>query len=319
LPTGLDTQRKDISLSHVDGEDLGPDGDPASHPELYEAIVENLADAVLINVGDKRVFVNQAYLRLHGLTDKAEALGLPVEHFIVPEDRQVVTSRTLARQEGEAILPTYEYRIRRSDGEIRTVETSVATITYQGRSAALAVLRDVTKRHELEEELASLARSDPLTDTLNRRSFLQELNRRLAEHEKMALLFLDVDGLKRLNDRFGHRVGDDYLIHLVAAIRQDLRGSDVLGRVGGDEFAIILSKTNVEQAKVIARRMLEAARSVGGQDLGRGTIAVGIACAPEHATSGEDLMHCADLAMYIAKFHGGDRAQLYDPSVDKAA
>ena len=88
-------------MSHVDDNDVEHHDDPASHVQLYEAIVENLADAVLINVGDKRVFVNQAYLRLHGLTDKAEALGLPVDHFIVPEDRRIVTSRTLARQKGK--------------------------------------------------------------------------------------------------------------------------------------------------------------------------------------------------------------------------
>src|SRR6266446_1475930 len=82
----------------------------AAQVELYENIVEHLADAVVINVGNKRVFVNQAYLKLHGLTEKSEALGRPVDHFVVAEDRKLVASRTVARQAGRSAPATYEYR-----------------------------------------------------------------------------------------------------------------------------------------------------------------------------------------------------------------
>jgi diguanylate cyclase (GGDEF)-like protein/PAS domain S-box-containing protein len=291
--------------------------------ELYETIVESVADAVVINAGTKRVFVNQAYLRLHGLTDKKEALGRPVEDCIVPEDQKLVAARTVARQQGLAVPASYEYRIRRTDGTIRTVETSVVTITYRGKPASLAVLRDVTERRQLEERLASLASRDPLTNTLNRRSFCESMERLLAERrgsEKMALLFLDVDGLKRINDRFGHRAGDGYLIDVAEGLRRHLRNSDIIGRLGGDEFAILLPRTNPEQAKVIARRMLDSVRTTDlRQQQASATAAIGMAFVPDHAVSGEELLHCADLAMYIAKLHGGDRAQLYDPSIDESA
>jgi diguanylate cyclase (GGDEF)-like protein/PAS domain S-box-containing protein len=303
---------------------LNPD-DLVAQLELYENIVEHIADAVVINLGDKRVFVNQAYLRLHGLTDKAEALGRPVDHFVVPDDRKLVASRTVARQEGRSVPPTYEYRIRRTDGEIRTVETSVVTITYRGQPAALAVLRDVTRRHELEERLASLASHDPLTNMLNRRAFYDEVERMVAQRrlpEKIALMFLDVDGLKQINDRFGHRAGDSYLIEIAEVLRRNIRRADIAGRLGGDEFALLLPNTSVKEANVVARRILKTIRSASlhlEEHQVLTTASIGMALVPEHATAAEELLHCADLAMYIAKLHGGDRAQLYDPSVDEAA
>ena len=120
---------------------------------LYKAVVENVADAIVINVGGTRVFVNQSFLDLHGLDDLVQATGVPMEHFIVPEDRELVRQRTLARQRGEEVPNVYEYRILRSDGEVRTVETSVVTTTYADQPAALAVLRDITERNKAQAEL----------------------------------------------------------------------------------------------------------------------------------------------------------------------
>ena len=117
----------------------------------YKAVVENVADAIVINVGTRRVFVNKAFLTLHGLTDMSQASGSPLDDFVVPEDRPLVRERTLARQRGETMPGVYEYRIRRHDGEVRTVETSAVSITYHGQPAALAVLRDITD-HKLTDE-----------------------------------------------------------------------------------------------------------------------------------------------------------------------
>ena len=92
--------------------------------EHYRAAVDNIADAIVINVGTTRVFVNNGFLALHGLDDTAEVSGLPLDHFIVPEDREMVSERTLARQRGEPVPGVYEYRIHRANGAIRTVEVS---------------------------------------------------------------------------------------------------------------------------------------------------------------------------------------------------
>jgi len=121
--------------------------------ERFRALVENSSDAIVINVGTKRVFVNKAFLTIHGLDDMSQALGNSLDQFVLSKDVQLVSERTLARQRGEAVPAIYEYRIRRPDGEERTVETSAAAITYKGQPAALAVIRDVSERKRMEEEL----------------------------------------------------------------------------------------------------------------------------------------------------------------------
>ena len=125
--------------------------------EQYRAAVENVADAIVINVGTTRVFVNNAFLTLHGLDDMSQASGLSLDHFIIPEDRPTVRARTLARERGEPAPGVYEYRIRRTTGEVRTVESSAVAITFNGEPATLAVLRDVTERKQAEERVRRLA------------------------------------------------------------------------------------------------------------------------------------------------------------------
>ena len=125
--------------------------------EQYRAAVENVADAIVINVGTTRVFVNNAFLTLHGLDDMSQASGLSLDHFIVPEDRPTVRARTLARERGEPVPGVYEYRIRRTTGEVRTVESSAVAITFNGEPATLAVLRDITERKQAEEQVRRLA------------------------------------------------------------------------------------------------------------------------------------------------------------------
>ena len=117
--------------------------------QLYRAVVENVADGIVINVGATRAFVNEAFLKIHGLSDPSQIVGAPMDRFIVSEDRHLVVERTLARQRGEPVPHVYAYRILRADGAVRTVQTSASPIVYRGQAAALAVLRDCT-----EEKLA---------------------------------------------------------------------------------------------------------------------------------------------------------------------
>ena len=112
--------------------------------ELYRAVVESVTDGIAITVGTTRVFVNKAFLDIHGLKDSSEVLGLPVDHFILPEYKEEVRERVLALEHGDPATSIVEYKIRRSDGEIRTIQASVGTINYKGETALLAVLRDIT-------------------------------------------------------------------------------------------------------------------------------------------------------------------------------
>ena len=118
--------------------------------ELHSAVLGNVADAIAINVGTERVFVNRAFLKLHGLGNIPHGGGIPIDDYVHPDDLALVRQRTLARQHGESVPGLYQYRIVRKDGTVRTVQTSAVAIPYKGQSAALAVLRDVTEQSEAQ-------------------------------------------------------------------------------------------------------------------------------------------------------------------------
>ncbi len=124
--------------------------------KLNRAVVESVADGIAITMRTERVFVNRAFLAIHGLRDASEVVGHPIDQFVFPEDRKEVRERTLARQSGESLDDLVEYRIQRPDGEIRTVQASVVTIAYKGQPATLAVLRDITEIKRAEMEIMRL-------------------------------------------------------------------------------------------------------------------------------------------------------------------
>jgi len=158
--------------------------------ELYRVVVENVAEAIAINIDAKRVFVNQAYLDIHGLQDVSQVVGKPLSQFIHPEDREYVVARSLARQRGEPTLSSYEYRVLRTDGEVRTVQTLAVPFQYRGQSATLAVIRDVTEQKQVEEERAQSARA--LEETLRD---LQVTQQQLIQSEKLAAIGQLVSGV----------------------------------------------------------------------------------------------------------------------------
>jgi PAS domain S-box-containing protein len=123
---------------------------------LYRKVVESVADGIAITMRTERIFVNQAFLAIHGLREASEVVGHPTDQFVIPEDRQAVRERVLARQRGESLDDLVEYRIQRPDGEIRTVQASVVTIVYKEKPAVLAVLRDITAMKQAEMEIMRL-------------------------------------------------------------------------------------------------------------------------------------------------------------------
>ena len=118
----------------------------------YKAVFDNVADAIVINVGRRRVLMNRAFLTLYGLTDESQVSDLPLDHFVIPEDRPMIADYMAARERGEPVPGIIEYRINRTDGEVRVVEASAVATAFLGRRATFAVLRDVTERREAEEE-----------------------------------------------------------------------------------------------------------------------------------------------------------------------
>ncbi|MFQ5795881.1 MAG: GGDEF domain-containing protein [Candidatus Bipolaricaulia bacterium] len=194
---------------------------------------------------------------------------------------------------------------------------SSATVVLIG--AVIGRLRDLLEeRKRFEAQLVQLARCDPLTGLFNRRHFEEALEHQLTQARRYgtqgALLWLDLDHLKEVNDSLGHRVGDELLAHLADLLQERLRESDILARLGGDEFVILMPHTDAEQANTAAIHILEEIHRhtvVIGERLIRITTSIGIARFPEHGTEAEALLTCADRAMYQAKEEGRNRVSAY--------
>ena len=186
-------------------------------------------------------------------------------------------------------------------------------------SACGQILAGIIERKLIEQELRRLSGTDELTGIANRRSFMQHLNLRLepgtAGNSMTAVLFLDLDHFKQVNDTYGHEYGDQLLIHVAQRVRDRVRSNDVVARLGGDEFAILLEGiTTPQQALQVAGSVIAAVTEpydIKGQLLQIGG-SIGISLFPEHGLQGEDLLKKADQALYHAKSQRG-LALLYDP------
>jgi diguanylate cyclase (GGDEF)-like protein len=172
-------------------------------------------------------------------------------------------------------------------------------------------IRYSLERKRLEQRLVYLAGHDPLTGALNRRSFEKAVNRAVAQarrERRSVLLLIDVDRFKLVNDTLGHSVGDDVLVNLADRIREELREEDVLGRVGGDEFAVLLEGVSLQEAQAAARRIrLSVENWIHRADLGvRPTLSIGLV-GIDGKLEYEALISLADKCLYQAKSQGRNR------------
>jgi len=218
------------------------------------------------------------------------------------------------------------YRIHRRDGTTVWVRDDAMVLYDQdGTPTFQGVLVDVTQEKDLEERLGHQAFHDPLTGLPNRRLFRERVDHSLASPDRSGggsvVLFIDLDNFKTVNDSFGHACGDEVIVAAARRIKTCARAGDTAARLGGDEFALLLENATVEQAEVLAGRLLAALHdtpvefSVGTVVVGA---SVGIAAAGRGETT-ETLLRNADLAMYQAKQRGRGRHVVYEPGMHKGA
>jgi diguanylate cyclase (GGDEF)-like protein/PAS domain S-box-containing protein len=237
---------------------------------------------------------------------------------IHPEDRD----RVLEEEERDTVLGVplaSEYRMITKDGRVVWVRDEGVLRAGPGEQLHYeGMLTNVTERKTHESQLQFLADHDPLTGLLNRRRFTDELELEIKlmrrDGHASALLMLDVDNLKRVNDTLGHQVGDALVRQTAELLRERLRETDSLGRLGGDEFAVILRGSRVNEAAAVAEDLLERYRGreqvLPGEAV-RPTISIGLTSLRRNFTGGEEALGAADRAMYEAKRTGGDRVAMY--------
>ncbi|HYJ74886.1 MAG TPA: EAL domain-containing protein [Kineosporiaceae bacterium] len=290
--------------------------------ELLDAVLESLDVAVVACDPEGRLLhVNRAG-RLAGLDPRQAAAAAPGE-VSPPVDLTSPVLQPLAHAlEGRAVrdreIGTDADGLRRD----YVVNAQPVEARDGGRLGAVVALHDVTDRRRAEEQLARQALSDPLTDLPNRLLLRDRLDRALSAaargHSLPALLFIDLDGFKTVNDSAGHDAGDEVLVAVADRLVGALAPGDTLARLGGDEFAILLEETDPQTAVAVAQRLLPLVAeplAVRGQDMVV-SASVGVAV-PERGTpvTSGDLLRNADLAMYAAKETGKGQVRVYDPSM----
>jgi diguanylate cyclase (GGDEF)-like protein/PAS domain S-box-containing protein len=266
--------------------------------------------------------VNPAFERILGFAEE-ELLDKPFIDFVHPDDRERTEEEAAAIGAGRGAV---QFRNRYFDKSGRVHWIEWASVAVTEKEEIYAVARDVTDRKAIEDELQLLSQRDPLTGLLNRRSFDEALEREIARARRHgsggAVLLVDLDRFKQINDEFGHGVGDEALCHVAETLATNLREGDTLGRdpagiasrLGGDEFALLLPEAGAAGAETVAERLVAALSAsplhVDGQAVPIG-ISVGAAVF-EGASSpaAKELLASADRAMYVAKAAGGCGAVL---------
>jgi diguanylate cyclase (GGDEF)-like protein/PAS domain S-box-containing protein len=273
-----------------------------------------------VEPGDQCVFVNPAFAGLTGMSAE-EALGSGWCRAIHPEDMETMRAQQRRAAEGAETQPS-RVRLTTSDGVLRWVSARWVPLHRPDGSLSgfLGTLEDITERQHLEERLEYDATHDRLTGLGSRALLVEELNAALGRARRggggIALLFIDLDGFKRVNDMLGHAAGDELLVHVAQRLKSSVRDGDVCVRLGGDEFVVCCPDMEaVTQASMLADRLLATISDpydIHGHDVLIGA-SIGIATARgDDPLSADQLLSNADLATYRAKRLGRGRIELFD-------
>ncbi len=247
--------------------------------------------------------VNEAMIKMLGYGSGHELLALDLARDIIQDPAR--RAQLLGQSDADALIDPVEVVWERKDHTTLKVRLSGREVlNEQGEFEAYEVIaEDVTRQRELEDHLRRQAASDSLTGLANYRHLVDVLDAEIKRSDRtareFALLFFDMDGLKRINDRYGHMIGSQALCRLADVLSACCRGIDTPARFGGDEFAVVLPETNAREAYQVARRICESVASdTNGPKL---SVSAGVAVYPQDGDTIEKLLREADSALYLMK------------------
>ncbi|MBJ7451662.1 MAG: GGDEF domain-containing protein, partial [Blastococcus sp.] len=291
----------------------------ATSEARLQLLLENAADVIAIVEARTGTitYISPAVQSLLG-RPPSYYLGVDAIDLADPRDQPRLRAAVAAADDAADVhagAVDTDIRVSHVSGEARWVEMRISgRVNAAGIKGWVVNFREVTDRKRLEDELRHQARTDPLTGLLNRAAFSERLAAATASVDPAAppaVLFVDVDDFKGVNDSLGHAVGDDLLVAVAGRLTGDVRAGDVVARLGGDEFAVLLSEADDERLRDVAGRLLTSLRApvvLGGTTLSV-TASVGGALGTPGDTA-ETLLHRADTAMYEAKRGGKDSSSL---------
>ena len=268
--------------------------------------------------------VNEAAVRHYGYS-RSEFLARRVTDIRPSADPTALLAREETDEQGQRVSQAAG-RHQLKDGRVISVEVRRHELIFEGRPAVLVAIEDVTQRNALEEELEHQAFHDSLTNLANRALFndrVQHALQRLArESSSVAVLLLDLDAFKTVNDSVGHTAGDELLITVSQRLRDVLRPSDTAARLGGDEFAILLEGlAGIDEAREITQRVMDTFETpffIGGTEAAV-RASIGVTVVSDGRVDAEGLLRNADAAMYSAKNHGKGCYRVFEPSMHSEA
>lgn len=290
--------------------------------ERMRTITQMAADAiVMIDATGAVSFWNPAAEKLFEYST-AEALGMDLHKIIVPrrhyDDFRKGFAVFAKTGEGAVVDKTLEMTARRQDGTEFPVEISISGIRTKEEWHAVGIIRDITERKQAEERLREFAEKDSLTGLLNRRKFyevLEQERERAARYARsLSLIMFDVDRFKAVNDTYGHAAGDKVLKKIASLVTDHIRKADIIGRIGGEEFAVLATETAAGSALALAEKIRYAVEMTAHDHVGTITVSIGVSTYDNGLTL-DEFVRRADKALYTAKNNGRNRVEYYSAFV----
>ena len=291
----------------------------------FKALVQHSSDlvAVLDEVG-RFIYVSPSSQTLLGV-DSEELIGQPAIDYIAPEQRNAVTIRIVSELEGKGVPQHMELHAVSIDGHPLILDATITDLSHDPAVGGVVInARDITVSHKLESDLRFAAYHDSLTGLANRLLLMKKIEETRQDDTiaGIALLFIDLDDFKTINDGLGHAVGDEILNLVASRLRGVLRLRDTAARLGGDEFAVLLTECySDDDVTALADRVLAAVREpidLADREL-HISASIGISVAWGDRPSPTTMLRDADAAMYKAKKDGKNRAELFESSLQETA
>ena len=292
--------------------------------QRFRSLVQNSSDVFLILKPDGTVeYQSPAVERVLGY-GPGERLGRQIFELTHPDDLGFVKAVIMELMQTPGAVRTVELRSRHADGSWRTLEATghnmIADPTVHG---IVVNYRDITERKVLERQLIHEAFHDPLTGLANRALFIDRVDHALSRREeprRLAVLFMDVDDFKTINDSLGHAAGDLVLVAVAERLRACLRPEDTVARLGGDEFGVLVEDAEGALPSEVAARLLGALRNpfeISGKQV-HIQASIGLAFGSDESRTANELLRNADVAMYTAKSRGKGRVERFETSMHAA-